>query len=71
MLVIARQNYSVKYKMNHKKRGLALIFNQEKFQMSKMRRGTNKDRDNLTERCTLLNIQTNTIIVIFTQNYII
>ncbi|XP_046724648.1 caspase-6-like isoform X2 [Silurus meridionalis] len=40
------------YKMNHKRRGLALIFNQkfEKSERLSERRGTDIDRDNLTQR---------------------
>ncbi|KAF4090651.1 hypothetical protein AMELA_G00054600 [Ameiurus melas] len=40
----------MEYKMDHKRRGMALIFNQENFHNLMKRRGTNKDRDNLTER---------------------
>ncbi|MCI4376116.1 hypothetical protein PGIGA_G00184470 [Pangasianodon gigas] len=40
----------MEYQMNHKRRGLALIFNQEKLQDLTERHDTNKDRDNLTER---------------------
>uniref|UniRef100_A0A8C8Z8K6 Caspase 6 n=1 Tax=Prolemur simus TaxID=1328070 RepID=A0A8C8Z8K6_PROSS len=39
------------YKMDHKRRGIALIFNHERFFWHLMlpdRRGTNADRDNLT-----------------------
>ncbi|XP_006767994.1 PREDICTED: caspase-6 [Myotis davidii] len=42
-----------KYKMDHKRRGLALIFNHERFFWHLAlpeRRGTNADRDNLTRR---------------------
>ncbi|XP_055299281.1 caspase-1-like [Sitodiplosis mosellana] len=35
------------YKMNHKKRGLALIFNHEVFDCNTPRKGTRADRDNL------------------------
>ncbi|XP_046724680.1 caspase-6-like [Silurus meridionalis] len=41
------------YKMNQKRRGLALIFNQKTFEKSERlseRRGTDIDRDNLTQR---------------------
>ncbi|NXN03832.1 CASP6 protein, partial [Sylvia borin] len=41
---------AVEYKMNHKRRGVALIFNHEHFYWHLMlsdRRGTMKDRDNL------------------------
>nr|6PPM_A Chain A, Ancestral Caspase-6 Large Subunit [Homo sapiens]6PPM_C Chain C, Ancestral Caspase-6 Large Subunit [Homo sapiens]6PPM_G Chain G, Ancestral Caspase-6 Large Subunit [Homo sapiens]6PPM_J Chain J, Ancestral Caspase-6 Large Subunit [Homo sapiens] len=41
------------YKMNHKRRGLALIFNQKRFDWKlglKTRNGTDKDRDNLERR---------------------
>ncbi|XP_060782428.1 caspase-6-like [Neoarius graeffei] len=48
------------YKMDHKRRGLALIFNQENFSSSLKRRGTNKDRDNLTERFQVLGFEVNT-----------
>ncbi|CAL8272764.1 unnamed protein product [Gadus morhua 'NCC'] len=44
------------YKMDHKRRGLALIFNQETFGCQKMTRsGTNIDRDNLEIRFKALN----------------
>lgn len=35
------------YKMDHKKRGMALIFNHEIFDCNSPRKGTNADRDNL------------------------
>lgn len=35
------------YKMDHKKRGMALIFNHEFFECNSPRKGTNADRDNL------------------------
>lgn len=41
------------YKMDHKRRGVALIFNHERFFWHLTlpeRRGTNADRDNLTRR---------------------
>ncbi|CAL8238732.1 unnamed protein product, partial [Lota lota] len=41
--------------MNHKRRGLALIFNQEHFRDKKSRRGTNTDCDNLKTRFKALN----------------
>uniref|UniRef100_A0A8C9PPU6 Caspase family p20 domain-containing protein n=1 Tax=Spermophilus dauricus TaxID=99837 RepID=A0A8C9PPU6_SPEDA len=44
---------SEKYKMDHKRRGLALIFNHERFYWQLMlpeRRGTSADRENLTRR---------------------
>lgn len=43
------------YKMNHKRRGLALIFNQEHFfwhLRMPPRNGTNADRSNLVKRYT-------------------
>ncbi|XP_076854853.1 caspase-6-like [Brachyhypopomus gauderio] len=43
----------LEYKMNYKRRGLALIFNQEKFYWElklNKRFGTTKDKENLTER---------------------
>ncbi|MCJ8730273.1 hypothetical protein PDJAM_G00182360 [Pangasius djambal] len=49
----------MEYKMNHKRRGLALIFNQENFQYLQKRRGTNKDRDSLTERFQVLGFEVN------------
>ncbi|XP_053088863.1 caspase-6 [Pangasianodon hypophthalmus] len=49
----------MEYEMNHRRRGLALIFNQENFQYSRQRRGTNKDRDNLTERFQALGFEVN------------
>ncbi|KAM9477499.1 caspase-6-like [Clarias gariepinus] len=49
----------MEYKMNHRSRGLALIFNHEHFQspFQKERRGTNRDRDNLSERFKALNFE--------------
>lgn len=50
----------VMYKMNHKRRGLALIFNHERFlwQLGLAdRRGTNADRDNLTRRLSELGFE--------------
>lgn len=37
------------YKMDHKKRGIALIFNHEVFDCNSPRKGTNVDRDRLTK----------------------
>ncbi|XP_005406246.1 PREDICTED: caspase-6 [Chinchilla lanigera] len=48
------------YKMDHKKRGVALIFNQEHFFWHLMlpeRRGTNVDRDNLARRFSELGFE--------------
>lgn len=48
------------YKMDHKKRGVALIFNQEHFYWHLMlpeRRGTNVDRDNLARRFSELGFE--------------
>uniref|UniRef100_A0A8C7AUI9 Caspase 6 n=1 Tax=Neovison vison TaxID=452646 RepID=A0A8C7AUI9_NEOVI len=45
-----------KYKMDHKRRGTALIFNHERFFWHLMlpeRRGTSADRDNLTRSVNL------------------
>ncbi|KAF5884483.1 caspase-6-like isoform X2, partial [Clarias magur] len=39
----------LEYEMNHKRRGCALIFNQENVRNNKPRHGTNKDRDNLSK----------------------
>ncbi|XP_060782466.1 caspase-6-like [Neoarius graeffei] len=52
----------MEYKMDHERRGLALIFNQEVFtrRSLKKRCGTNKDRDNLTERFQALGFEVNT-----------
>ncbi|XP_045444993.1 caspase-6 isoform X2 [Pipistrellus kuhlii] len=50
----------VMYKMNHKRRGLALIFNHERFLWHlgmADRRGTNADRDNLTRRLSELGFE--------------
>lgn len=63
LLIASNTDSSMAYNMNHKKRGKALIFNQEKFQYLKERRGTNKDRDNLSERYALTNIHRNMIIL--------
>ncbi|XP_045848495.1 group XIIA secretory phospholipase A2 isoform X3 [Meles meles] len=49
-----------KYKMDHKRRGTALIFNHERFFWHLMlpeRRGTNADRDNLTRRFSELGFE--------------
>lgn len=49
-----------KYKMNHKRRGLALIFNHERFLWHLAlpdRRGTNADRDNLVRRFSELGFE--------------
>ncbi|KAK3573243.1 hypothetical protein QTP86_015780 [Hemibagrus guttatus] len=56
-----RKNYSpMEYNMNHKRRGKALIFNQENFQGGLGKRlGTNKDRDNLRERFQDLGFEVN------------
>ncbi|XP_038569166.1 caspase-6-like isoform X2 [Micropterus salmoides] len=51
------------YKMDNKRRGLALIFNQESFSWRtqlKDRRGTNADRDNLEKRLNKLNFEVKT-----------
>ncbi|KAG7333774.1 hypothetical protein KOW79_002181 [Hemibagrus wyckioides] len=48
---------TMEYEMNHKRRGLALIFNHEKFQSCPKRRGTNIDRDNLTKRFQALGFE--------------
>ncbi|XP_055484097.1 caspase-6 isoform X2 [Psammomys obesus] len=48
------------YKMDHKKRGIALIFNHERFFWHLMlpeRRGTRADRDNLTRRFSELGFE--------------
>ncbi|XP_027001789.2 caspase-6-like isoform X1 [Tachysurus fulvidraco] len=48
----------MEYKMDHKRRGNALIFNQKNFQSnSNTRHGTDKDRDNLKERFRDLKFQ--------------
>ncbi|XP_053535841.1 caspase-6 [Ictalurus punctatus] len=49
----------MEYKMDHKRRGMALIFNHENFHGLKERRGTNKDRDKLTERFQGLGFEVN------------
>ncbi|XP_053477938.1 caspase-6-like [Ictalurus furcatus] len=52
----------MEYKMDHKRRGMALIFNHENFKTEKKltkRRGTNKDRDNLKERFQDLGFEVN------------
>ncbi|XP_078022358.1 caspase-6-like isoform X3 [Epinephelus lanceolatus] len=48
------------YKMDNKRRGLALIFNQERFLYYKERRGTEADRDNLEKRLMELNFEVKT-----------
>ncbi|CAJ1052404.1 Caspase-6 [Xyrichtys novacula] len=45
------------YKMNKKRRGLALIFNQESFDHAPVRRGTQFDCDNLKERLNQLSFE--------------
>ncbi|KAG7333773.1 hypothetical protein KOW79_002180 [Hemibagrus wyckioides] len=56
-----RKNDSpMEYKMNHKNRGKAIIFNQENFKGdSNKRLGTNKDRDNLRESFQALGFEVN------------
>ncbi|XP_049425363.1 caspase-6-like isoform X1 [Epinephelus fuscoguttatus] len=48
------------YKMDNRRRGLALIFNQEHFLYYKERRGTKADRDNLEKRLMELNFEVKT-----------
>ncbi|XP_041641829.1 caspase-6-like isoform X2 [Cheilinus undulatus] len=45
------------YKMDHKRRGLALIFNQENFESLESRPGTQADRDNLEKSLKDLNFE--------------
>ncbi|XP_060729019.1 caspase-6-like isoform X2 [Tachysurus vachellii] len=49
----------MEYEMNHKRRGLALIFNHEHFQFFCERRGTKIDRDNLKQRFQALGFEVN------------
>ncbi|KAL4618186.1 caspase-6-like [Arapaima gigas] len=55
--VLERMDPAEEYEMNHKRRGLALIFNQELFEGQAPRRGTNVDRDKLKERLEDLNFE--------------
>lgn len=50
---------SAYYNMNHKKRGMAIIFNHEYFEIHslKQRNGTNVDRDNLKHTLSGLGFQ--------------
>lgn len=43
------------YKMDHKNRGIALIFNHKIFDAHKVRTGTDKDRDRLEQTLRTLN----------------
>ncbi|GAA6078781.1 caspase-6-like isoform X1 [Tachysurus ichikawai] len=49
----------MEYEMNHKRRGLALIFNHEDFKSLWERRGTKIDRDNLKQRFQALGFEVN------------
>ncbi|XP_053477939.1 caspase-6-like [Ictalurus furcatus] len=59
LLIASKTDSPVEYKMAHKRRGKALIFNHENFQYLNKRRGTNKDRDNLRERFQDLGFEMN------------
>lgn len=47
------------YTMNHKKRGMALIFNHEIFEINSPRKGTNVDRDRLKDTMESLDFDVN------------
>lgn len=47
--LVEHLNSNLYYKMNHKKRGMALIFNHEIFDCNSARKGTNIDRDRLAD----------------------
>ncbi|XP_018611670.1 caspase-6-like [Scleropages formosus] len=56
--VRVRMDPSEEYKMNHKRRGVALIFNQKRFKEPLAeRRGSDADRENLKERLEDLNFE--------------
>lgn len=47
------------YNMSHKRRGMALIFNHETFEMDLPRKGTNSDRDRLKDTLASLDFDVN------------
>lgn len=56
---MAVERYATEYNMNHKKRGIALIFNHEHFDLYslKTRAGTNVDAENLFQTLIGLNFE--------------
>ncbi|XP_027001704.1 caspase-6-like isoform X2 [Tachysurus fulvidraco] len=58
-LKISKTDPTMEYEMNHKRRGLALIFNHEHFKFIPKRRGTKIDRDNLKQRFQALGFEVN------------
>lgn len=56
------ERHASQYNMNHKNRGLALIFNHENFDIPslKSRQGTNVDCENLSAALKKLHFQVNT-----------
>lgn len=59
------QKYDLYYKMDHKKRGLAFIFNHQKFEECPERHGTKEDANLLTRTLEDLNFEVN----VFTDLY--
>ncbi|KAK3554112.1 hypothetical protein QTP70_019213 [Hemibagrus guttatus] len=59
LLIASKTDPNMEYEMNHKRRGLALIFNHETFQSCRERRGTNIDRNKLTKRFQDLGFEVN------------
>lgn len=51
--------YAPYYKMNHSKRGLAYIFNHQKFEECPERHGTKQDVNRLTHTLSNLNFEVN------------